>query len=65
MQRPPDSIVEKAQARAAAEKRAVYLYRAGDGWCLTCRLGEIPGGAESLEIPARPDDPERGNTGGC
>jgi hypothetical protein len=65
MQRPPDSIVEKAQARAAAEGRAIYLYRDGEGWKLTRRLGKVPGGAGSLEIAPRPGDPERGNTGGC
>lgn len=65
MHRPPNSIVERAQARAAAEGRAVYLYREGGGWKLTRRLGEIPGGAESLEIAPQPADPERGNTGGC
>ena len=65
MQRPPDSIVERARSRAAAEGRAVYLYRDGEDWKLTRRLGEIPGGAESVEVPPQPDDPERGNTGGC
>ena len=65
MQRPPESILERAQARAAAEGRAVYLYREEGAWRLTRRLGEIPGGAESLEIPPRPGDRERGNTGGC
>lgn len=65
MQRPPEEIFARAQARAAAEGRAVYLYREGEAWKLTRRLGEIPGGAESLEIAPRPGHPEQGNTGGC
>lgn len=65
MQRPPEDIVAKAQARAAAEGRAVYLYRKGEVWKLARRIGEIPSGAESLEVAPRLDHPERGNTGGC
>lgn len=65
MQRPPDKLVARAQEQARAAGRAVYLFRTEQGWQLTQRLAEIPGGAASLEIPPEPENPEIGNTGGC
>lgn len=65
MQRPPERLVARAQAEARAAGRAVYLFREPDGWKVTRRLSEIPGGAASLEVPPAPEDPEKGNTGGC
>lgn len=65
MQRPPEDMLATARQQAADAGRAVYLFHDGAGWRLTRRLGEIPGGAESFEIPPDPAHPEQANTGGC
>jgi hypothetical protein len=77
-QRPPREVERRALALARRLNRAVYLYGeavtdggpGGEGpggttWRTARRPGEIPAGAAAFVVRPDPDDPERGNRGGC